>query len=76
MRYIKSIKTTHTLECTGDQLLNEVHGRGELELPEEVDKIEVKIPGGGDWSNTTLNFLEADIIVTWEDEHEEVEEFD
>lgn len=59
MRTVKiTKKTTTTLEITGAEI------RKAFKLPYDAD-LTVRVPGGGDWSNTDLVLDECPVKVTY-----------
>jgi len=65
IRKTSTTKTNHTLEINRGKLLAILRKAG-YEVPTTADA-HMRIPGGGDWSNTDLD-LDADspLFITWE----------
>lgn len=58
-------KTTRRIELTNADLVYMVCKQLDLNIPELAD-VYVKVPGGGDWSNTSLEIdSDCPIIITW-----------
>lgn len=51
---VTTVNTTHTVELNRADLLDILKDRFQLERSDHVS-ITVRVPGGGDWSNTTLS---------------------
>lgn len=58
------IETTHRIELNKESFLQLLLSAGCKGIPKNV-AIYVLVPGGGDWSNTTLTIDEAPVIITW-----------
>ena len=66
MRLTRSGKITHTLTPSGKDILKTLHRPGTDYLPDSNATVEFHVPGGGDYSNERVNFLEEDrVIVSW-----------
>lgn len=61
----QTIKTTKTVTITKDDCIKMIRKFYSLPVPQTAE-ICVKIPGGGDWSNTTLD-IDGDslIFIKW-----------
>lgn len=80
MRYIKTTKVEHLLECDGEELLQFYQGElrlsdGEIMDPED-ERVEVTaiMPSGGDYSGMLLPIKDLKFSVAWTEEDETVEE--
>lgn len=69
-----SIRRTHTIILTGDTLIALLRGKPHevvSAIPPLDAEVTVMVPGGGDWSNATLD-IDGDtpIQITWTDVEE------
>jgi len=56
---------THSLELTAEDIITLFRKAG-CDIPRGA-KVEFKVPGGGDWSNTLIEVdNNSPVIVTWE----------
>lgn len=66
MKVKTSVVTDHTVELTNADIVELIEKRLDLTI-ENRAQVFVRVPGGGDWSNTALEIdEECPIVVTWE----------
>lgn len=76
MKYSSRGKITHQLTLTGREILDLIVNDG-FEIPTpmpEASMMEIcfKVPGGGDYSNTSVDFKDEDrVVVTWTTQEEQ-----
>jgi hypothetical protein len=66
-------RTTRTIEITGVHLLELLRAAGH-DVPRTGTNVEFSVPGGGDWSNTSIDISEEHpVTVSWieDEQHEE-----
>ena len=66
MKLTKKGKITHTVTLSGKDIINMLHEMGTDYGPGSDATVEFKVPGGGDYSNTDVDFLnEERVVVRW-----------
>ncbi len=65
-----TIKKSTQIKITGSDIFKLLQSTGEI--PESVEALQVhvcfQVPGGGDWSNTSVDITSGDlIIVSWKE---------
>jgi hypothetical protein len=64
---VVTTRVTKRLELTGEDIRGLLEAAADLQIPSTAD-IYIQIPGGGDWSNTSLDVDKKNpIVITWEE---------
>lgn len=75
MKYKAKGKITHTVELTGADIMGMMSEIGTRYTPGSDATIKFRVPGGGDYSNVSIDFKdEPRVIVTWHTTRDEDEE--
>lgn len=77
MKYSAKGKITHTVKLTGKDILDLMPNLGTRYTPGTRATIEFEVPGGGDYSSCSIDFMnEARVTIEWveEEDHEHEDE--